>query len=257
MGRKYFVWSFDDGLQQDKKIIEILRKYGMGATFHLNSALLGHEQMIGRIGNLGIHEYQLAAYQQKKFHLLPAVSHYRIPADEISQVYQGFEVASHTAHHVNCRKVSAQELKKEVQSDQKILSKLTGQKIRGFAYPFGAYQKNTPQLLQKWGIKYARTASLTHTFDFPSDPLKLPMTSWLCMKSARQKIQSFIDLQLEEKSDAFFLMFGHGYELDFQTPESNWQKFEAICEQLANQEIFCCSIRTALSMHQKEGVSEE
>lgn len=28
MGKKYFAWSFDDGLEQDKKIIEILREYG-------------------------------------------------------------------------------------------------------------------------------------------------------------------------------------------------------------------------------------
>lgn len=38
MGRKYFVWSFDDGLEQDKKIVEILRSFNMGATFNLNWA---------------------------------------------------------------------------------------------------------------------------------------------------------------------------------------------------------------------------
>ena len=27
MGKKYFAWSFDDGLEQDKKIIEILKEY--------------------------------------------------------------------------------------------------------------------------------------------------------------------------------------------------------------------------------------
>ena len=37
MYRKYFVWSFDDGLEQDKKIIEILKKYNMGS--HIQSEL--------------------------------------------------------------------------------------------------------------------------------------------------------------------------------------------------------------------------
>lgn len=41
MGKKYYAWSFDDGLEQDKKIIKILKEYGLGATFHINSGLYG------------------------------------------------------------------------------------------------------------------------------------------------------------------------------------------------------------------------
>ena len=54
MYRKYFVWSFDDGFEQDKRIIRILKQYGMGATFNLNSGMYGEKTWEGRIGNLGI-----------------------------------------------------------------------------------------------------------------------------------------------------------------------------------------------------------
>ena len=91
MGKKYFAWSFDDGLQQDKKIIEILKEYGLGATFHLNSGLFGDKTYEGRIGNLGMTEMPAAKYEAKARHLLPYVPHFRIPEDEVAQVYEGFE----------------------------------------------------------------------------------------------------------------------------------------------------------------------
>lgn len=53
MGQKYFAWSFDDGLEQDERIIEVLRKYGMGATFHLNSGMMGERTQILRVSTLG------------------------------------------------------------------------------------------------------------------------------------------------------------------------------------------------------------
>lgn len=83
MGKKYFVWSFDDGLEQDKKIVEILRSFGMGATFNLNSSLYGKLQMIGRIGNIGFKEITLSEFQKKRNPLLKYVPHYRIPEDEL------------------------------------------------------------------------------------------------------------------------------------------------------------------------------
>ena len=38
---KYVTFSFDDGVTQDKRLVELLDKYGLKATFNLNSSLLG------------------------------------------------------------------------------------------------------------------------------------------------------------------------------------------------------------------------
>ena len=38
---KYVTFSFDDGVTQDKRLIELLNKYGLKATFNLNSSLFG------------------------------------------------------------------------------------------------------------------------------------------------------------------------------------------------------------------------
>ena len=41
MGKKYFTLSFDDGLEQDKRVIRLMRQYGLKGTFNLNAGLLG------------------------------------------------------------------------------------------------------------------------------------------------------------------------------------------------------------------------
>jgi len=124
MGKKYFVWSFDDGLEQDKKIIEIIKQYHMGATFHLNSGLFGDKTYEGRIGNLGMKEVHADTFNEKK-HFLPYVPHFRIPEDEITQVYKGFEISSHTKTHANLTKCSAEKLHREIADDVSALSALT------------------------------------------------------------------------------------------------------------------------------------
>ena len=42
MGKKYFTLSFDDGLEQDKRVIRLMRQYGLKGTFNLNALSLIH-----------------------------------------------------------------------------------------------------------------------------------------------------------------------------------------------------------------------
>ena len=39
--RKAFTLSYDDGITQDIRLVELLKKYGVKATFNLNSGLFG------------------------------------------------------------------------------------------------------------------------------------------------------------------------------------------------------------------------
>ena len=156
MGKKYFAWSFDDGLEQDKKIIGILKQYGLGATFHLNSGLFGDKTWEGRIGNLGMTEIPVDKFDPGKKHLLPYVPHFRIPADEVKQVYEGFEIAAHTCHHVNLARCDESKRREEIAGDVEALSKLFGRPVTGFAYPYGVGAKKTREALEAAGVQYAR-----------------------------------------------------------------------------------------------------
>ena len=42
--RKALTFSYDDGTIYDKKLVSLLKKYDMKATFNLNSGLLGQKE---------------------------------------------------------------------------------------------------------------------------------------------------------------------------------------------------------------------
>lgn len=249
MGRKFFSWSFDDGLEQDKRIVEVLKRCGMGATFHLNSGLFGDKTYEGRIGNLGMTEAPAATFDPAKRHLLPYVEHFRIPEDEVVQVYEGFEVASHTRTHANLARCSEEERRSQIADDVAALSQKFGRQVVGFAYPYGMGAKQSHEALQAAGIRYARLATSRPGFRFPDDPLAMPLSCWHISGKAFDAIDEFIAMEPGD-DDAFFLMFAHGYEFDFGTPESNWTKFERICDAVAGRDdVVCCSIAEAFRQH--------
>lgn len=251
MGKKYFAWSFDDGLEQDKRIIKILKEYGLGATFHLNSGLFGDRTYEGRIGNLGMTEMPAAKYEAKARHLLPYVPHFRIPEDEIKQVYEGFEIASHTCHHVNLARCGEAERQREIAEDVKTLSEKSGQAVTGFAFPYGVGAGQSREALKAAGVKYARLATSKPGFRFPEDPLAMPLSCWHISPKTFERLDAFFHMDAGD-GDAFFLMFAHGYEFDFGTKESSWDKFRRICETVArHDDVTACSIGEAFRRHEE------
>lgn len=252
MGKKYFAWSFDDGLEQDKRIIKILQEYGLGATFHLNSGLFGDKTYEGRIGSLGMTEKSAQDFDPGARHLLPYVPHFRIPEDEVRQVYQGFEIASHTCHHVNLARCSEAERRSEISEDVKALSEIFGQNVTGFAYPYGMGAGQSREALKESGLQYARLAVTRKGFRFPKDPMAMPLTCWHISGKTFKLLDEFFSLDPGEE-DAFFLMFAHGYEFDFETKESSWDKFRQICEKVASHDdVIPCSIGQAFRRHMEK-----
>ena len=77
--KKAVTFSYDDGVTQDKRFIEILNRFGLKATFNLNSALLGKEGSLIRNG--------------------VTVNHTKIKPEDVRAVYDGHEVAAHTLTH--------------------------------------------------------------------------------------------------------------------------------------------------------------
>ena len=41
--RKALTFSYDDGIEQDRKLVEIFNRYGMKATFNLNTGIQSPE----------------------------------------------------------------------------------------------------------------------------------------------------------------------------------------------------------------------
>ena len=70
--RKAFVLSYDDGVRQDIRLVEMLNKYGLKCTFNLNSGLMGPP-------------YKWEA---------DGVVIERIPSRSLRELYAGHEIAS-------------------------------------------------------------------------------------------------------------------------------------------------------------------
>ena len=43
MGQKLFTLSFDDGTEQDSRLIALMEKYGIKGTFNISSGIFGRK----------------------------------------------------------------------------------------------------------------------------------------------------------------------------------------------------------------------
>lgn len=207
--KKAVTFSYDDGVESDKKLLEIFNRYGMKATFNLNSGLLGLPD----------------AWEYKGFRVA------RLPLDNLRELYRGHEIAVHGEKHLNPTELNAQELSREMGEDKHRLEELFGTPMHGMAYAFGAYDARTIETLRQCGLRYARTVKATHSFDPQENLLEFNPT---CHHNDPQ-IFALIDRFLASEPDRPQLLYiwGHAYELD---AENDWDRMERICEKLAGRD---------------------
>lgn len=250
---KYFTMSFDDGVEQDKKLIQILKEFGLSCcTFNLNSDLMGQRVSIGRIGNFGFRERTLSdGHLPSDGFLVKYHPHYRIPKDEIRQVYEGFEVASHGARHLLVRKLNEQQLHDEIAADKLALEALTGQPVVGYVYPYGMTSPILENYLKKIGITYTRGVAPSKNFLPPDNPYRFQPTCSHIGKRSLALLDQF--LQLPEDQDALFYLWGHGYELDFGTEYCSYEHMKRLLDKVAGRsDIVCCNNQEAFKKLRKE-----
>lgn len=228
-GRKKAVtFSFDDGVTQDIRLIEILNRYGLKGTFNINSELLGKPGELERNG--------------KK------VRHDKVQACDLRKIYEGHEVAAHTLTHPNLTKLGASEIIRQVEEDRKNLSRICGYEVVGMAYPGGGVNNDgrvAEIIKNNTGIKYARTITATHGFTAQDDLFRFNPSVYYIEESLEKTVDAFLALEAEEPQ--LLYIWGHSYEMDagYITRE----KFEEICKKLARRsEIFYGTNREVLGM---------
>ncbi len=69
------------------------------------------------------------------------------------------EIGCHTAHHLNLKHVDKKTLEAEISECSADLKRDFGIKAVSFAYPFGAFNPDAPELLKKYGFKNAVTTT--------------------------------------------------------------------------------------------------
>ena len=216
---KAVTFSYDDGVEQDKRLAEIFDKYGMKATFNFNSA-----------------EHTPA--------------HRNYTKEDIQKLFlsKGHEIAVHGENHRANGNTRTIEGIRDVLNCRLWLEEMCDCIIRGMAYPdsgitqmgsFTSYEK-IKGYLTELDIAYARTLG------GDNDRFMLPEDFHAWMPSAHHNnpkimeyIEKFLSLDISTKAyharriSRLLYIWGHSYEFD---RNNNWDHIEAICQKLANNE---------------------
>lgn len=213
---KAFTFSYDDGVTQDRQMVEIFNKYNMKCTFNLNSGTFGMENVA-----IGYDHF---------------VSHYKIKPEEVADLYKGHEVAAHSVTHPRLQFLSEDTMRYEIMEDRMNLEDLVGYPVNGFAYPYGTYDDTVIRVLEESGIKYARTVEETGEFGIPQNFLKWHPTCHFHSDKLDDCTERFLTLgtgTILPKLLPVFYVWGHSYELD---AHNAWDKMEDFCKKVSGQE---------------------
>ncbi len=214
---KAITFSYDDGVTQDKRLIEIFNKYNLKATFNLNSEFLGNCDHLIRDG--------------------VGIDHIKNNPEDVKYIYDGHEIAVHTLTHPNLVNVEDDsEVIRQVENDRIKLSELVGYEVVGMAYPSGG--KNCDDRVAKLikentGVKYARTVDNSKSFEPFADLFQYKGTlhhheEWNILFDMGRE---FLGLNID--TPKIFYVWGHSYEFDI-FPE-RWEVFEKFCEMISNR----------------------
>ena len=213
---KAITFSYDDGVTQDIRLIELLNKYGLKSTFNINSKLLSQKGMLVRNGQ--------------------RISHYKIHPEDVKSIYEGHEIAVHTLTHPNLTQCNDAEVIRQVETDRLNLSELAGYEVVGMAYPCGGVNNDdrvADILKNHTGVKYSRTTTASNNFNLQENLLRFnPTLHHLDFEKMMQLGREFIELKPE--TPKIFYIWGHSYEMDFDA--DYWIKLEEFFKLISNKD---------------------
>lgn len=202
---KALTFSYDDNQIHDRRLIEMLNHYGLCATFHLNSGMIGKKD----------------AYNEF------------ITWDELSVLYRGHEVACHGYHHPFFRQLPLGELQYEILEDKRCLEKAVKYVVRGMSYPFGDYSEETIRIARALGIEYSRTVAATNNLWWPEDFMRWHPT---CHHNAafhdNGLIEGFVNCSGYPNLPLLYI-WGHSFEFE---REQTWSEMDQLCSRLSGKD---------------------
>lgn len=208
---KVLTLSYDDGVVQDIRLVKILDKYGIKATFNINTGTYLPEEV-----------------QRQKFYG-------RLKLSEAQALYKnsGHEVAVHTLTHPNLTNIPSDEIITEILEDRKNIEAQYGCIARGSAYPFGGVNDTVLSAMSLCGICYSRAPGNTNYFFFPDNWLLLKPTCHHSHPDLLGLAKRFVEQELPSRNNWMFYLWGHSYEFD---DDDNWNVIEEFAEYIGGRE---------------------
>ncbi len=249
---KAITFSFDDAVAEDKRLIEILDKYGLKATFNINSGFLGVYGE-GKYLKRGASETEETVEVNGELYHYEVKPKIRIKPCEVKEVYKNHEVACHTIKHWPLTLLDDDTIALQTEADRQIIEKLVGKPVVGMAYPCGGVNcddRVAKVIKERTGVKYARSFVKTYSFEFPKDLYQLESTVRF---TETDRMFELAKEFLEKSFDypAVFSIWGHGYEMQDDT--HNFECFEKFCAFIAHKnDIFYGTNREVYLYNEKQ-----
>lgn len=222
--------TYDDGVLEDLRFVELMNRYGLKGTFNLNSQLMQQGFSWNHPSGLEVK---------------------RLDADTAIWLYRGHEIASHTATHPYMHDLHGEALRRELLEDKLTLEAVLGVPVKGFAVPFDFYSPEIAECARECGFEYARMSEFSHSY--------IPCDAWYFWKTGFYHIQpglvEFVEGFLETREElAVCQIVGHSYDLE---TEGLWQTMEQILHRVSlDQRVWSCTnlelVRYLKAMSQAE-----
>jgi peptidoglycan/xylan/chitin deacetylase (PgdA/CDA1 family) len=214
--QKAITFSYDDGVTQDIRLVELLNKYGLKGTFNLNSQLLSKRGILVRRDGRRI-------------------CHYKLHPEDVAYVYEGHEIAAHTLTHPNLTQCDDGEVIRQVEEDRLRLSELAGYEVVGMAYPCGGVNNDdrVAELIKTHtGIRYSRTITDNARFDPQENLFRFqPTVHSSHFDQMMELAREFLEMKTE--TPKIFYVWGHSYEMDFAV---DWTRLEEFFKLISQRE---------------------
>ena len=212
---KALTLSYDDGMRQDARMIDILRPAGIKCTFNINGGMFFDEEK---------------EYPEGKIYT-------RMKRSDALKVYTDdvCEVAVHGYNHTFLPDMDPAQMCCEIVDDRRALEAVFGRQIHGMAYPYGTTSETVCKVLELCGIYYSRTTKSTEKFSLPeteADWLRLPATCHHKNPNLEELCDRFIALTPKRHPQMFYL-WGHTYEFD---ESNNWNLIEDFAGKMKGHE---------------------
>ena len=222
---KALTLSYDDAVEQDFRLIDIMTAHGLKGTFNISS-----------------YQYIPEGYvypPEKKWGQ-------RMTMERATELYSrdGIEHALHAYTHPHLETMSSSQIAYEIIKNRESLEAQFGDIVRGMAYPDCGITRSAnnvtypevKQYLKGLGITYARTLNGDNNkFEIPTDWHAWVPTAHHNNPKFMEWAEEFLnpDENRKYKFPMLFYVWGHSYEFD---RNDNWDYLDEICEKLSGKD---------------------
>lgn len=218
---KVLTFSYDDGVIQDIRLIEILNKHGLKGTFNINTGRYLPED----------------TERDKPYdEIARDLTLRRMRLSEAQKLYvnSGHEVAVHGYDHLFLTQSSNNEIFYEILEDRKNIQKQYKTMARGMAYSMGRFDDRVNEVLRQCGICYSRSTKSTESLEFPKEWLPLHPTCSTHNPRLMELAERFVEKEPRHRCDNWmFYVWGHAYEFD---EHNSWDIIEKFAEYIGGRD---------------------